>query len=682
MPTTLTDAADAIGMLVEDLPELSTPEFVGELEKAPSVSTVDKLRLKKQHGDLLRGGSISPSSGQPEQPEFERPEPDPGPAAEPMDVGIFWDFENVRPPRGYSLAKAAKCLRSFLLKQPNTRKIGPQYVYYDSRKISEQSTDRVGLSELGFHMIDCPSRSLSQKETIDKKLIVDAMEFGCEVENGSSTGRCVVLITSDGDFTYMLSKLHAKRVHTVLIHGPETSLAELLLEACDRAHSFNYDILDIRPHAGEDDALALPGAELDGGVADDFSDSDERFSDTASERELAVGGYYYIFLVCVLEVLRNRRHPPKVTDRKARDFEVSKKFNIKKGYKKPDKKPVSYINQEKYKQIREAAVRGGFLSLEYGKKTLHQDHSTTLFLRLTEAGYAHTQGEGWTREADESLETQRRETLLRIPGPPAGSPPDLDLVESARAQRVAYQLEEMPEAHSPSPAGDMQVDARQSNAPNDLRGSFSPLEPDLNAAGHHIAASSVPIGTCVRVTPPGGPTGPLGTPSMATVTGYCPGCKFCKGQGGVAIRYEKSDKHWSCVKHGGYSVLPEQEEQQVLVPVYIGDGIQEPEPDRSSTADQLQSNVLDDISGLGGFSSSEALGFYRVQQTILVRSGAELDSPEAETLSLDEGQVIEIVQSSEVVGLDSGIDVVRGRCAEGWVSLKPDLLMKLEGHEA
>jgi hypothetical protein len=81
MPTTLTDAADAIGMLVEDLPELSTPEFVGELEKAPSVSTVDKLRLKKQHGDLLRGGSISPSSGQPEQPEFERPEPDPGPAA-------------------------------------------------------------------------------------------------------------------------------------------------------------------------------------------------------------------------------------------------------------------------------------------------------------------------------------------------------------------------------------------------------------------------------------------------------------------------------------------------------------------------------------------------------------------------------------------------------------------------
>jgi hypothetical protein len=60
-------------------------------------------------------------------------------------------------------------------------------------------------------------------------------------------------------------------------------------------------------------------------------------------------------------------------------------------------------------------------------------------------------------------------------------------------------------------------------------------------------------------------------------------------------------------------------------------------------------------------------------------------SPPAEPSKLDEGQVIEIVQSSvcteTIVGLDCGMDyVVRGRCAEGWVSLKPDMLTKLEGH--
>ena len=73
--------------------------------------------------------------------------------------------------------------------------------------------------------------------------------------------------------------------------------------------------------------------------------------------------------------------------------------------------------------------------------------------------------------------------------------------------------------------------------------------------------------------------------------------------------------------------------------------------------------------------SPVALGFYETQLIVLEQSGAEMDSAQAEPSTLDAGQVIEVVES---VRLDSNI--VRLRCAQGWISLKPHLLIKLEDH--
>ena len=156
-----------------------------------------------------------------------------------MDVAVFWDYENVRVPRGQEASHAAVAVQKAVLALPGVRRIIRRCLYYDARKATEQATDRVGLSELGWTLVDCPSRGRNQKETIDKKLIVDALFHGV---TESERGRvCVVLITSDGDFAYLLSRLRDVRVHTVVISAQMTT-AKQLLDACDVALNW-HDVL-------------------------------------------------------------------------------------------------------------------------------------------------------------------------------------------------------------------------------------------------------------------------------------------------------------------------------------------------------------------------------------------------------------------------------------------------------
>jgi len=161
-----------------------------------------------------------------------------------MDVGVFWDYENVRCPNNMDASQAANAIRNAVLALPNVRRIQLNNLYYDARKANEAKTDRVGLSELGIHLIDCPSRGSGQKETVDKKLIVDAMHYGLTALDPVKA--CVVLITSDGDFAYLLSTLRNSRVHTVVIHGEQPTTAKLLLDACDISMSWRHDVLE--PH--------------------------------------------------------------------------------------------------------------------------------------------------------------------------------------------------------------------------------------------------------------------------------------------------------------------------------------------------------------------------------------------------------------------------------------------------
>ena len=68
---------------------------------------------------------------------------------------LFWDWENVRLPRGYPVPRAAARLRS-LCGGDDTDTIH-RSIYYDARKKSERGIDRSALSTAGFTLIDCPT---------------------------------------------------------------------------------------------------------------------------------------------------------------------------------------------------------------------------------------------------------------------------------------------------------------------------------------------------------------------------------------------------------------------------------------------------------------------------------------------------------------------------------------------
>ena len=158
----------------------------------------------------------------------------------PVKVGIFWDFENVRIPNGIKSTVAANCIRDAVI---GHGQIVERRLYYDSRKLSESNTDRENLDQGGFTLVDCPARN--RKETLDKKLIVDIMAFACHTAAHRNPS-CVVLITSDGDYAYTLSKIRDFGVKTIVIHGPSITTAGILFHVCEHVLSFHDDVLDIR----------------------------------------------------------------------------------------------------------------------------------------------------------------------------------------------------------------------------------------------------------------------------------------------------------------------------------------------------------------------------------------------------------------------------------------------------
>jgi len=164
------------------------------------------------------------------------PPSDPPPAPV-VDVGIFWDLENVRIPKEVTASTVSSRLRHAILP---FGKILEQNLYYDSRKFTERATDRVSLDLTGWHLVDCPTRN--SKETLDKKLIVDVMQFAWH-HTYQQIPCCVVLITSDGDYSYALSRIRNLGHKTVVIYGEATTTARVLLDVCEVAISFFHDVL-------------------------------------------------------------------------------------------------------------------------------------------------------------------------------------------------------------------------------------------------------------------------------------------------------------------------------------------------------------------------------------------------------------------------------------------------------
>ena len=210
-------------------------------------------------------------------------------------VGVFWDYENVRIPREVRPSRAASAIRDAVLP---FGQIIERRIYYDSRKASELSTNRVCLDQSGFTLVDCPTRGT--KETLDKKLIVDVMHFAHMMRKPS----CVVLVTSDGDYSYTLAKIGDLGVRTVVIYGPESTTPGVLIDNADVAMSWLHDVL---PEDSDDDAAASSSAADEsrgGGVGasdDDASASPARDRFQAAAHD-AMDGAHVLLCHCIAEL--------------------------------------------------------------------------------------------------------------------------------------------------------------------------------------------------------------------------------------------------------------------------------------------------------------------------------------------------------------------------------------------
>mmetsp|Transcript_24273 Transcript_24273/g.61621 ORF Transcript_24273/g.61621 Transcript_24273/m.61621 type:complete len:458 (+) Transcript_24273:34-1407(+) len=164
--------------------------------------------------------------------------------AKSMEIGIFWDYENVRVPRHLDVCDAWNCIRKAVDRAASDVApakhaiIAERRLYFDSRSPGELNTDRVKLDLSGFTLVDCPQRN--KKETLDKKIIVDLMHFAWE-RYARRTSCCVVLISSDADYSYMLSRLRDLGTVVVVVHDTNTS--DVLLHSAHCNLHWKGDVL-------------------------------------------------------------------------------------------------------------------------------------------------------------------------------------------------------------------------------------------------------------------------------------------------------------------------------------------------------------------------------------------------------------------------------------------------------
>jgi hypothetical protein len=134
-----------------------------------------------------------------------------GPPSHPSDeqqqqqqreISIFWDYENLPLP---SWSKPVDACKSIVKLVSKYGRIVDRRLYNDFRNPSGQQLWS-SLDSSGFDLVNTPRRN--KKETLDKKLIADVLTFVWDsAVRNDNCKPCVVLLTSDGDYAYCLSKL-------------------------------------------------------------------------------------------------------------------------------------------------------------------------------------------------------------------------------------------------------------------------------------------------------------------------------------------------------------------------------------------------------------------------------------------------------------------------------------------
>ena len=111
------------------------------------------------------------------------------------EVGLYWDFENVGLGAGFSMADLA----ALLARVRGYGRLHESRLYYDSCKASSEgflSKHRELVERLGVTLVDCLVWALGRLRL---------------------QPACVVLMSSDGDFAHMLSRLEQNGVRTIVI---------------------------------------------------------------------------------------------------------------------------------------------------------------------------------------------------------------------------------------------------------------------------------------------------------------------------------------------------------------------------------------------------------------------------------------------------------------------------------
>jgi hypothetical protein len=167
------------------------------------------------------------------------------------EVAIFWDYENVPLPGQFSSAAAAKAIVNAV--SPYGR-IVDRRLYYNFENFMNGPRDPSSLDSSGFDLVNTPTRN--QKESLDKKMIADILTFAWDMSvRGELKKPCVVLLTSDGDYAYTISKLRDRGVMTVVMLGKSCSVAKILVDCADVALSLEDDVL--KPLQDEKDAAKI-----------------------------------------------------------------------------------------------------------------------------------------------------------------------------------------------------------------------------------------------------------------------------------------------------------------------------------------------------------------------------------------------------------------------------------------
>ena len=129
------------------------------------------------------------------------------------ECALYWDYENM--PLGKllcadTLSHLISCVRNF-------GRVVESRLYADSGKQWKGASaprQRALLERLGITLIDCPTED--KREAVDKKIICDAVVWA--VSRASRSLPCsVVLVSGDGDFAYMLSRLRSLGVRIIVI---------------------------------------------------------------------------------------------------------------------------------------------------------------------------------------------------------------------------------------------------------------------------------------------------------------------------------------------------------------------------------------------------------------------------------------------------------------------------------